>query len=119
MAAPYFLSRVASGSGWGGPIRDQREKTLVFPHESHRMLPPGLYRQATSLLCHDGGFLTWAAKPSMRKSPDPAINVESILTGVTSAPAFPLCQITYSSLLKFLLVCDLIALSLTLRAAFR
>ena len=68
------------------------------------MLPPGLYRQATSLLCHDGGFLTWAAKPSMRESPDPANNLESILTGVTSAPAFPLYQITYSPLSKFLFV---------------
>ena len=36
------------------------------------MLPLGLCRQVTSLLCRDGGFLTWAAKPSVRESPDPA-----------------------------------------------
>ena len=68
------------------------------------MLPLGLYRQATSLLCRDGGFLTWAAKPSMRESPDPANNFESNLASVTSALAFPLYQITYSPLSKFLFV---------------
>jgi len=41
------------------------------------MLPPGLCRQAfdpqvTGLPCRDGGFLTWAAKPSVRESPTPA-----------------------------------------------
>jgi hypothetical protein len=96
MAAPYFLSRVASGNGWGGPVRDQREKTLVFPHESPTMLPPGLCRksradkssrQVASFCCRDGGFLTWAAKPSVRESPGPAINIEANLASFTSAPA--------------------------------
>jgi len=36
------------------------------------MLPPGLSTQVTSLRCRDGGFLTWAAKPSVRESPNPA-----------------------------------------------
>jgi hypothetical protein len=88
IAAPVFFPERTSGSGWGGPVRDQRKKTLVFPHESHRMLPPGWNRQVTSLCCRNGGFLTWAAKPSMRKSPDPAENIESNLAGATSAPAF-------------------------------
>jgi hypothetical protein len=44
----------------------------VFPHESPTMLPPGLCRQVTSLLCCDGGSLIWAAKPSVRESPAPA-----------------------------------------------
>src|SRR5271157_322315 len=68
----FFFPEVTSGSGWGGPARDQREKTLVFPHESPRMLAPGLSTQAASLCCRDGGFLTWAAKPSVRESPNPA-----------------------------------------------
>jgi len=36
------------------------------------MLPPGLGVQATRLRFRFGGFLTWAAKPSVRESPDPA-----------------------------------------------
>src|ERR1039458_3894670 len=56
IAAPFFFPEVTSGSGWGGPVHDQREKTLVFPHESPTMLPPGLCRQVTSLLCRDGGL---------------------------------------------------------------
>src|SRR5258708_39698218 len=46
IAAPFFFPEIASGSGWGGPARESRRKTLVFPHESHKMLPPGLCRQA-------------------------------------------------------------------------
>jgi len=64
----------------GGPVHEQREKTLVFRRESPTMLPPGLSAQATSLRLRIGGFLTWAAKPSVRESPDPAINIEVILT---------------------------------------
>ena len=48
------------------------------------MLPPGWNRQVTSLCCRDGGFLTWAAKPSVRESPNPAINV-----GINSALRHP------------------------------
>jgi hypothetical protein len=42
------------------------------------MLPPGLSAKATSLRLRFGGFLTWAAKPSVRESPDPAIDIECI-----------------------------------------
>jgi|GEM_PF-7005875 len=46
------------------------------------MLPPGLCTQVlthkSSLRCCDGGFLTWAAKPSVRESPDPANDVAFI-----------------------------------------
>jgi hypothetical protein len=52
------------------------------------MLPLGSNRQVTSLFCRDGGFLNWAAKSSMRKSPDPANDVESNPARVTSTPAF-------------------------------
>jgi hypothetical protein len=45
----------------------------VFPHESPTMLPPGLSTQAATLvLPQNGGLLTWAAKPSVSESPDPA-----------------------------------------------
>jgi hypothetical protein len=55
------------------------------------MLPPGLSAKATSLRLRFGGFLTWAAKPSVRESPDPAIHIEFIptrspLTGRLLAP---------------------------------
>jgi hypothetical protein len=45
-----------SGIGWGGPVHDQREKTLVFPHESHRMLPPGLVQRSRKAVLPRWGF---------------------------------------------------------------
>src|ERR1700693_2508978 len=92
IAAPFFFPEVTSGNGWGGPAHDQREKTLVFPHEWPTMLPPGLCRQVTSLSCRDGGFLTWAAKPSVRESPDPARILESIRPASPLRRPYPLCE---------------------------
>src|SRR5258708_13577270 len=52
-------------------------KHLCFPTNRIECCRRGWCRQVTSLRCRDGGFLTWAAKPSVRESPDPAINVGS------------------------------------------
>src|ERR1700730_3676483 len=69
----FFLSRNSVGKRLGRPrFTTSAKKHFVFPHESPTMLRPGLCRQVTSLLCCVGGFLTWAAKPSARESPDPA-----------------------------------------------
>jgi hypothetical protein len=69
------------------------------------MLPPGLCKQVKSLLCRDGGFLTWAAKPSVRESPDPA-NIKSIQTSVTSAPVVPTLSHYESAPLEVPSVCE-------------
>src|SRR5580700_2133753 len=63
-------------------------KHLCFPTNRIECCRRGWCRKATSLCCRDGVFLTWAAKPSVRKSPDPAINLESHLASVTSTPVF-------------------------------
>src|SRR5258708_26794097 len=42
IAAPSFFPEITSGNGWGGPARDLRKKTLVFPHESPKMHALGL-----------------------------------------------------------------------------
>jgi hypothetical protein len=47
----------------------------------------GVVQTSHKLALPRWGFLTWAAKPSVRKSPDPAIS-ESLKAGVTSAQAF-------------------------------
>jgi len=47
MTAP-FLPRISSGSGWGGPVHDLREKTIVFLRESHTMQPMGFSRHAAT-----------------------------------------------------------------------
>src|SRR6202022_2032310 len=46
MTAPFFFPECTSGSGWGGPAHDHREKTLVFPRESPTMRPLGFGKQA-------------------------------------------------------------------------
>jgi len=46
----------------------------VFHRESPTMLPPGLSTDRGSCL-RFGGFLSWAAKPSVRESPDPAMDI--------------------------------------------
>jgi hypothetical protein len=66
----FFDPEVTSGSGWGGPVRDQRE-ILVFPHESHTMLPLGLSVRLTSLCFRYGGSVTWAAKTECERIPKP------------------------------------------------
>jgi len=71
MTAPFFFPEYASGSGWGGPARDHREKTLVFPRESPTMQPLGFGKQAARPVLLLWGFLTWAAKPRVGKSPEP------------------------------------------------
>ena len=92
----------------------------MFPHESHKMLPPGLNRQATRLLCCYGGFLTWAAKPSVRESPDPAN-----LFANQIRPASPLRQLfTHSDSYAFApvevpFVAMPVIFSWTVRAPFR
>jgi len=48
-----------------------REKTFVFRRESPTMQPLGFQQTATSRLAVHGGFLTWAAKPKVRESPEP------------------------------------------------
>jgi hypothetical protein len=47
----------------------------------------GVVQTSHKLPLPQWGFLTWAAKPSVRKSPDPAIS-ESLKASVTSAQAF-------------------------------
>jgi hypothetical protein len=47
----------------------------------------GVVQTSHKLALPRWGFLTWAAKPSVRKSPDPAIS-ESLKASVTSAQAF-------------------------------
>src|SRR6202165_1872292 len=42
----FFFPECTSGSGWGGPAHDPREKTLVFPRESPTMQPLGFGKQA-------------------------------------------------------------------------
>jgi len=72
MTAPFFFPECTSGSGWGGPAHDHREKTLVFPRESPTMQPLGFGKQAARpVLLRVGVFLTWAAKPSVGRSPEP------------------------------------------------
>src|SRR5258708_18310157 len=50
MTAPFFFPECTSGSGWGGPAHDHREKTLVFPRESPTMQPLGFGKQAARLV---------------------------------------------------------------------
>jgi len=52
-----------------------REKTFVFRRESPTMQPLGFQQTATSRLAVHGGFLTWAAKPKVRESPEPRKNL--------------------------------------------
>src|SRR6266571_1984256 len=120
IAAPFSFPEVMSGKRLGRPgFATKREKTLVFPHESHRMLPLGLNRQATSLLCRYGGFLTWAAKPSVRESPDPAKYLDQFW------PASPLRRPLFtpgdyaSTSVEVPFRCDVIIFSWTLRISFR
>jgi len=47
----------------------------------------GVVQTSHKLVLPRWGFLTWAAKPSVRKSPNPAISV-SLKAGITSAQAF-------------------------------
>ena len=70
MFAPEF-----PGCGWGGPSsRPARETTCVSPRIAYNAAA-GVKRasraRAPSLFRCDGGFLTWAAKPSVSKSPTP------------------------------------------------
>jgi len=82
-----------SGSGWGGPVHDQREKTLVFPHESHRMLPPGLCRMGHKPVLLRWGFSHLGRQTECERIPKPRNEcrikiVVSKSARVTSAPAF-------------------------------
>jgi len=60
-----------SGSGWGGPVHDQREKTLVFAHESHRMLPPGLVQKSRKAALPRWGFSHLGRQTEYEKIPRP------------------------------------------------
>ena len=42
----FFFPEITSGNGWGGPVHDFREKTLVFCRESPTMHPLGFSGQA-------------------------------------------------------------------------
>jgi hypothetical protein len=106
IAAPFFFPEVASGNGWAALLTTSARKTFEFPRESHRILPPGFeqtrFDPEVSLFCRDGGFLTWAAKPSVRKSPNPAMISFLNRTSVTSAPALlSLSDVTYPVRSKF------------------
>jgi hypothetical protein len=78
MAAPFMFDMFAPefpGCGWGGPSsRPARETTCVSPRIAYNAAA-GVKRasraRAPSLFRCDGGFLTWAAKPSVSKSPTP------------------------------------------------
>src|SRR5271169_4446492 len=78
MTAPFFFPEITSGNGWGGPVHDFREKTLVFCRESPTIQPLG-FQPTSRKACHavDGGCLTWAAKPRVRESPKPRKNSAS------------------------------------------
>jgi len=54
-----------------------------------------------SLCCRDGGFLTWAAKPSVRESPDPANDVALFLTSHLCTGRLPTPDTTQSPRWKF------------------
>jgi len=56
MTAPFFFPECTSGSGWGGPAHDHREKTLVFPRESPTMQPLGFGKQAARPVLLRVGF---------------------------------------------------------------
>jgi len=65
------------------------------------MLPPGLSAKVTSLRLRFGGFLTWAAKPSVRESPDPAIDIESLPARSPLPAVYPLHAATCFPWSKF------------------
>jgi len=71
MTAPFFFPEITSGNGWGGPVHDQRAKNIRISARIAYNAAVGVCRQVTSLFCRDGGFLTWAAKPSVGRSPEP------------------------------------------------
>src|SRR5579863_1674301 len=74
MAAPLFsFPRCRRESVGAARLTTSARKTFVFLRESPTMLPPGLKRgKFHDLPGCDGGFLTWAAKPRVRRSPIPA-----------------------------------------------
>jgi len=87
------------------------------------MLPPGLCTQVlthkSSLRCCDGGFLTWAAKPSVRESPDPANDVALFLTSHLCTGRLPTPDTTQSPRWKFPWSRSALTFPWTVHASFR
>jgi hypothetical protein len=89
IAVLFSFPNSSRENGWGGWLAIN-QKTLVFPRESPKMQATGVKRQKLNgasrklVLPTMGAFFTWAAKPSVRKSPYPA---NYSWASVTSAPA--------------------------------
>jgi len=71
MTAPFFFPENASGSGWGGPVHDLRENSCVLPRIAYNSAAGVQQTGREACLRCAWGFLTWAAKPSVRKSLTP------------------------------------------------
>jgi hypothetical protein len=88
-----FLARSRSGGLGAAPVHELRgENTCVSPRIAYNAAA-GVERQAPCLRFRFGGFLTWAAKPSVRESPNPAFRF--LVSAGSPLPAFyPLHAIT-------------------------
>ena len=73
MIAPFFFSEFRQRTVGAAPVRDFREKTVVFCRESPTIHPLGSADKPSGLPAVHRGFLTRAAKPKVRKSLTPQI----------------------------------------------
>jgi hypothetical protein len=60
-----------SENGWGGPTRDQRKKTLVFPHESPKMHALGLSDTGHNPVSPRWGFSHLGRQTECERIPKP------------------------------------------------
>jgi hypothetical protein len=69
MTAPFFFPEITSGNGWGGPVHDFREKTLVFCRESPTIQPLGFNGQAARPVALYWGFSHLGRQTESEKIP--------------------------------------------------
>src|SRR5579864_1823742 len=72
IAAPFSFPKSRRKTVGAARLATAARKHLCSPTNRLKCWRRGCASQATSLRCREGGFLTWAAKPSVRESPNPA-----------------------------------------------
>src|ERR1035438_9639355 len=81
IAAPFSFPKKRREAVEAARFATSARKHLCFRTNRLKCWRRGCATQVKSLRCRDGGFLTWAAKPSVRESPNPAEKIFSIGQG--------------------------------------
>src|SRR5579859_289239 len=101
IAAPFSFPKSRRKTVGAARLATAARKHLCSPTNRLKCWRRGCASQVKSLRCRDGGFLTWAAKPSVRESPNPAKIFGSKLARHFLRWPFPTLIVTHSPRSKF------------------